>query len=64
MVRNVVLCVWLSTFGTACGGHITDAKFASAVDHCALLAEEAHEDGASVTEATRIFDQCVARIQP
>ena len=46
-----------------CGGHISDAKFAAAVDKCALLAEEAHEDGATLTEATRIFDECIARIR-
>lgn len=47
-----------------CGGTLNTADHAhqAQVDACARLAEQAFEDGASVYDATKTFDECVARI--
>ena len=47
----------------ACGGHVSESKYAQHVDACALKAEQAfEEDGVSMYEANKIFDRCVAEI--
>ena len=63
-MRALAIVLALSC-ATACAGSIqsSDHAHAEAVDRCARLAEQAYEeDDATIYEASRIFDECVARI--
>lgn len=48
-----------------CGGTLNtaDHPHQAQVDACARLAERAYDEGASIYEATKVFDECVARIR-
>ena len=65
MTRLRALAVVLVLGVGGCGGTLNTADHAhqAQVDACARLAEQAFEDGASVYDATKTYDECVARIR-